>query len=134
MASRFYRFTMKRPVRYGLVLCLVFGWTLIVYAAQVPPQTGPTDEHVKWTATVLGAILTFMAIFGGVSRWVALPAARQVLAEHVKDGEEGHKDLLPRSEYQQKHDEVLDRLAELSADVRALPTQVLLQLEQKGRR
>ncbi len=134
MASRFYRFTMKRPVRYALVLCLVLGWTIVLLAANAPPQDAPTDEHIKFLATIFGGALGFMAILGGVSRWVALPAARQVIAEHIKNGEEAHKDLLPRLEYKTQHDKVIDKLAELKADVRALPTQVLLELEQKGRR
>lgn len=134
MASRFYRFTMKRPVRFALVLCLCLGWALIVLAGNTPPADAPTDEHIKFLATIMGGALGFMAILGGVSRWVALPAARQILAEHIKNGEQAHKEFLPREEYHEKHDEVLDKLAELSAAVRALPTQVLLELEQKGRR
>lgn len=133
MASRFYRFTMKRTVRCVAVGLMLLGWSIVIMAANTAPLD-ETNDHIKFVATVFGGALAFMAMLGGVSRWVAVPAARQILAEHIKNGPESHKDLVSRQEWDQKHSEVLDRLAELSADVRALPTRVLLQLEQKGGR
>ncbi len=132
MASKFYRFTMRRIVRYVAVLGMTVGWTLMILAANTPSDDD-TSVHITFLATVFGGALAFMAMLAGVSRWVAMPAARQVISEHIRDGSAAHKDLLPRDEYQEKHAELLDRLARLSADVGALPTKVLLELEGRHR-
>ncbi len=133
MASRFYRFTMKRIVRYLAVLGMTVGWTLMILAANTPAEDD-TSVHITFLATVFGGALAFMAMLAGVSRWVAMPAARQIISEHTRDGTIAHKDLLPRSEFESTAHRFEIEIADLKAAVREIPTHVVLELERQRKR
>lgn len=119
-ASWFCRFTMRSDVRYFAVLLIVGGWTLALYAANTPGAQDETSVHLAFAGTVLGGFLGFMGVFAGITRWVAVPAARQVMAEHTRLGTSAHPELVARAEWDSKHVELMREVMKAGADLREL--------------
>lgn len=86
-----------------MISLTVGGWALALGAAQAVPVVDNTASHLRFLATVIGGALAFMGMFAGISRWVAEPAARKILAEHTTRGAAAHLELVARLEWDEKH-------------------------------
>lgn len=117
LARRVYQFTMRRRVRYVSVLCLVASWTLVAVAA----GEGVGSHDVPLYVAILGAggLGTF-GLIAGATRWIAIPAAREVLMDHINKGANAHPEMVARSEWDLKHVDLMLALAKASADLREL--------------
>ena len=135
VASWFYRITMRPYVRYVSAGMLVGGWSFAMLAANAPfPQgTDDTAVHLAFAGTVLGGGLGMFGILAGVSRWVAEPAARKVMAEHMRLGASAHPELISRAEWDAKHAKVVDDVSGISGDIKVLTKEVQSALNAIGR-
>ena len=116
-----FRMAMHPKFRTTAVILMVGGWCLALAAAgdsQLPSDE--TGQHVRFLMTVFGGALAFMGMFAGVSRWVAEPAARKVMAEHIKERERAHEAYVPRIEWDEKHEELKRSIFNLSEKIVAL--------------
>lgn len=60
--------------------------------------------------TMAGGAIAFMGVFAGISKWVAEPAARKVLAEHTNMGNRSHQEYVSREEWDRKHSELVTQM------------------------
>lgn len=107
LASRFFRFTMRRSVGYAAALAMVSGWTLMLVASGGAMSEGTDLTYVG------GGFLLFMAIFAGISRWVAEPAASKILKSHM-EAPNPHSGYVLRDEWDAKHGELIKKIDKLT--------------------
>ena len=119
MASRFYRITTGRGMRFVAVAAMVGGWSLVLFAQGGTINTLAELEQHNITMIGGGAI-AFMGIFAGISRWVADPAARKVLAEHTRDDLKAHPMLISRVEWSVEQAKLNETILNLRLDLRGL--------------
>ena len=120
LKSRFFRWsTQPKVVRKApLVMCL--GWA-VGFAAGTTPTTGDdTSIHLAFAGTLVGGALAFMAMFAGISHWVAEPAAERVLSKHTALGARAHPEFIAREEWDDKHGELMNEVNEIKVMVAEL--------------
>lgn len=127
LASRVYRVALRPYARVLVAPCLILGLggasgALFAAGPQLPD---PAGQLVTLAAILLMAgALGFIGLIGGISRWVARPAALEAAARamenHVAMGAGAHPSLLPRDEWDRNHREVLAKLTELNGSFREL--------------
>jgi hypothetical protein len=124
LASVVFRAAMHPKVGAVAVLLMVGGWTLALTASftpvDVPFPPDSTGAMVRFLVTVIGGALAFMGMFAGISRWVAEPAARKVMAEHIAERERAHDSYVPRLEWDVKHEELKREINGLAKTIVAL--------------
>jgi hypothetical protein len=118
LASRFYRATTGRAARFLTVAGMLIGWTVVVLAQGTAGTIAEFQEHN--VAMFGGGALAFMAVFAGISRWVADPAARKVLAEHTRDDVKAHPMLISRVEWSLEQARLNETILNLRLDLRGL--------------
>lgn len=96
-----------RP-KFGVTLAalIVGGWALVAIGAPGPGTPDDTSHYFNFIIAATGGALGFMGLFAGISRWVAEPAARKVLQEHIALREKAHESLVGRTEWDAKHEEL----------------------------
>lgn len=115
-ASRFFRYWLKHS--YFAAILILLGWTLAAVADTTIPSQ---DVSLHTILTLAGGAVAFMGIFGGISRWVAEPAARKVLSDHLKDGVNAHYNVyVSRDEWDKKHEELLNQISGVKESVATL--------------
>lgn len=102
-----------------------FGASSGALFAAGPMLPDPMGELVTLAAVLLAAGgIGFLGLLGGISRWVAKPAAQEAAAKamesHVAMGASAHPSLLPRDEWDRNHREVIRKLEEMNGSFREL--------------
>lgn len=124
VASRFFRWAMRPFVQRLSVVAMGVGLGLVLWSTDALPA-GLEPQHAQslgggngnaapeWVGVAGGAVL-FMAIFAGISRWVADPAARKAVSDHEKRDANPHPQYVSREEWDRKHLELVEATREIS--------------------
>lgn len=84
MSSKLYRALSRPAARWIGLACLLLGWVLTAYAAEMPASADETMKRLDFAAKEGGLLLLVLGVFGWVARLVSKPAAREVVADHVE--------------------------------------------------
>lgn len=125
-ASKLYRF-LVRPRRIGwLFLVGVIGWTIVLTAAPLTPEQESISGALRLVATVIGAIVGILTIFGAGlalgARYVAEPVALRMVKTHEDRGAAAHLVFVAREEWDRKHEALRQEISDLTKAVIALTT------------
>lgn len=124
--SRIYRVMCAGPVRAFALAFVITGWALALFAApEMSPQT-ETDKHFSFVLYLGSAMLIFIGCTAGAVSWLVNPAIDRRFAAHNNRGADEHKDLLEKNEYGRRHDQLIDRISELSREIARLSGQLQL--------
>ncbi len=135
MRSKLYRFVLRPHFVGGMILLGVAGWTLAVAGTPLPSTDAEAASYWRFFLAALGAVVGIFTLFGtGMAlgaRWVAEPAARKVLLEHMNRGAAAHESLVPRVDWDLKHGALLTSIGTMEGELRELRRSIE---EDRGRR